>query len=576
MSAPADPAGPPTATTDSPPGTAPDFTAPMSRRQVLQALSGLFMGMFVAILAATVVANALPTIIPELGGSQSVYTWIVTAELLAMTATVPLWGKLADLADQKLLIQLSFGLFLVGSVLAGAAQDTTMLIVARVLQGAGAGGLTALVQIVMAAMIPPRELGRYAGVFGAIFAVGTVAGPLIGGVLVDTSWLGWRWCFFLGVPFTLVAMLLIQRTLTLPPVQRRERVHVDWLGALLLTAGVSTLLIWVTLAGNSFDWLSAQTALMVGGAVVLLVLAVVVEARSPEPVIPLGLFRNRTVTLAIVASALVGIAMFGGTVFLSQYFQVALGYSPTRAGLLSLPLVAGLLVSSTVVGGLITRNGLWKRWLVLGGVLMVAGFGLLATIDAATSTWLLGAYMVVLGAGVGMLMQNLVLAAQNDVAAAELGTTTSTVSFFRSLGGTIGVSVLGAILAARVADGLGALGGGAPAPGGGEAAAPDVSALPPEVVALVQGTYADATAELFLVATPLAALALLVVLFIPEKPLKTTSGSQRLAEEQAPARSGEEQVPARSGEEQAPARSGEEQAPARSGGEGSAPAPLAH
>ncbi|WP_369258842.1 MDR family MFS transporter [Geodermatophilus amargosae] len=536
MSAPADPAvpagPPPTADPVGDPG--PGIAAPMSRRQVLQALSGLFMGMFVAILAATVVANALPTIIPELGGSQSVYTWIVTAELLAMTATVPLWGKLADLADQKLLIQLSFGLFVVGSVLAGASQDATMLIVARVLQGAGAGGLTALVQIVMAAMIPPRELGRYAGVFGAIFAVGTVAGPLIGGVLVDTSWLGWRWCFFLGVPFTLAAMVLIQRTLQLPAVPRR-RVHVDWLGALLLTAGVSTLLIWVTLAGNRFDWLSAPTALMVGGSVVLLVLAVLVEARSPEPVIPLGLFRNRTVTLAIVASALVGIAMFGGTVFLSQYFQVALGHSPTRAGLLSLPLVAGLLVSSTVAGALITRNGRWKRWLVAGGVLMVAGFGLLATIDAATSTWLLGAYMVVLGCGVGMLMQNLVLAAQNDVPAAELGTTTSVVSFFRSLGGTIGVSVLGAVLAARVADGLGALGGGAPAPGGGEAAAPDVSVLPPEVVALVQGTYADATAELFLIATPLAALALLVVLFIPEKALKTTSGSQRLAEEGSPA-----------------------------------------
>ncbi len=529
MSATADPAVP----AGPPPAADPGIAAPMSRRQVLQALSGLFMGMFVAILAATVVANALPTIIPELGGSQSVYTWIVTAELLAMTATVPLWGKLADLADQKLLIQLSFGLFVVGSVLAGASQDTTMLIVARVLQGAGAGGLTALVQIVMAAMIPPRELGRYAGVFGAIFAVGTVAGPLIGGVLVDTSWLGWRWCFFLGVPFTLVAMVLIQRTLNLPSVPRR-RVHVDWLGALLLTAGVCTLLIWVTLAGNRFDWISGPTALMVGGSVVLLVLAVLVEARSPEPVIPLGIFRNRTVTLAIVASALVGIAMFGGTVFLSQYFQVALGYSPTRAGLLSLPLVAGLLVSSTVAGALITRNGRWKRWLVVGGVLMVAGFGLLATIDAATSTWLLGAYMVVLGAGVGMLMQNLVLAAQNDVPAAELGTTTSVVSFFRSLGGTVGVSVLGAVLAARVADGLGALGGGAPAPGGGEATAPDISVLPPEVVALVQSTYADATAELFLIATPLAALALLVVLFIPEKALKTTSGTQRLAEEAAP------------------------------------------
>ncbi|NEK58693.1 MFS transporter [Geodermatophilus sabuli] len=503
----------------------------MSRREVLQALSGLFMGMFVAILAATVVSNALPTIIPDLGGSQSVYTWIVTAELLAMTATVPLWGKLADLVSQKLLIQLSFGLFVVGSVLAGAAQDTTTLIVARVLQGAGAGGLTALVQIVMAAMIPPRELGRYAGVFGAIFAVATVSGPLIGGVMVDTSWLGWRWCFFLGVPFTLLAMLLIQKTLHLPAVTRR-RVHVDWLGALLLTAGVCTLLVWVTLAGNRYDWLSVETAVLVGASVVLLALALVVEARSPEPIIPLHLFGNRTVALAIVASALVGIAMFGGTVFLSQYFQVALGYSPTAAGLLSLPLVAGLLVSSTVAGALITKTGRWKRFLVAGGALMTLGFGLLATIDAATSTWLLGLYMLVLGAGVGMLMQNLVLAAQNDVPAAELGTTTSVVSFFRSLGGTIGVSVLGAVLAGRVAADLSVLGGTGE---GGEAAVPDISVLPPEVVALVQHAYADATAELFLVATPLAALALVTVLFIREKALKTTSGAQRLAEEQAAA-----------------------------------------
>lgn len=506
----------------------PPAPAPMSRRQVLSALSGLFTGMFVAILAATIVSNALPTIIAELRGSQSVYTWIVTAELLAMTVSVPLWGKLADLVSQKLLVQLSFAFFVAGSLLAGLSQDVGTLIVARALQGLGAGGLTALVQIVMAAMIPPRELGRYAGVFGAIFAVGTVAGPLVGGVLVDTSWLGWRWCFLLGVPFTLVAMVLVQRTMHLPALPRR-RVHVDWPGALLLTAGISTLLIWVTLAGDRFDWLSGPTVLMVGGSVVLLGLAVLVEARSPEPVIPLGLFRNRTVTLAIVASALVGIAMFGGTVFLSQYFQVALGYSPTRAGLVSLPLVGGLLVSSTVAGALITKTGRWKGYLVAGGVLMTAGFALLATIDAGTSVVLLGLYMVVLGTGVGLLMQNLVLAAQNDVPAAELGTTTSAVSFFRSLGGTVGVSVLGAVLAARVADGLGGAGGGS-----GEAAAPDMSGLPPEAVALVQETYADATAELFLIATPLSLLALLVVLFIEEKALKTTSGAERLAEERAP------------------------------------------
>ena len=499
----------------------------MSRREVLQALSGLMMGIFVSILAANVVSNALPTIISDLGGSLSVYTWVVTAELLAMTVTVPLWGKLADLVSQKLLVQLSLGLFVAGSLLAGFSQDTTMLIVARVIQGAGAGGLTALVQIVMAAMIPPRELGRYAGIFGAVFAVATVAGPLIGGVIVDTSWLGWRWCFFMGVPFALAAIVLLQKTLKLPAVRRRD-VHIDWLGALLITAGVSLLLIWVTLAGNEFDWLSGATALMVGGSVLLLAAAVWVESRVAEPIIPLGIFRNRTVTLTVVASALVGVAMFGGTVFLSQYFQISLGYSPTQAGLLSLPMIAGLLVSSTVAGGLITKTGLWKRYLVAGGVLMTVGFGLLATLDAQTSIWVLGAYMAVLGVGVGLLMQNLVLAAQNDVPARELGSATSVLSFFRSLGGTIGVSALGAVLANRVAGDLAVLGGGS---SGGQAAAPDTSSLPPEVATLVQDAYGNATAELFLIATPLAALALLVVLFIKEKPLKTTTSAERLETE---------------------------------------------
>jgi Na+/melibiose symporter-like transporter len=306
-------------------------------------------------------------------------------------------------------------------------------------------------------------------------------------------------------------------------------VHIDWLGALLITAGVSLLLVWVTLAGDRFDWLSGPTALMVGGSVLLLALAVRVEARVAEPIIPLDIFRNRTVTLTVVASALVGVAMFGGTVFLSQYFQVSLGYSPTAAGLLSLPMVAGLLVSSTVAGALITKTGRWKRYLLAGGVLMTIGFGLLATIDAQTSIWVLGAYMAVLGVGVGLLMQNLVLAAQNDVPARELGSATSVLSFFRSLGGTIGVSALGAVLANRVAGDLAVLGGGAGS--GDQAAAPDMSALPAEVRTLVQNAYGDATAELFLIATPLAFLALVVVLFVKEKPLKTTTATERLEEE---------------------------------------------
>ncbi|GGK62180.1 MFS transporter [Planomonospora parontospora subsp. parontospora] len=506
---------------------------PTSRRKVLQALSGLMVGMFVSILASTVVANALPRIITDLQGSQTVYTWIVTSELLAMTATVPLWGKLADLYSKKLLIQLSLGLFVVGSLIAGLTPNVEILIVSRVVQGLGAGGMTALAMIVMAAMIPPRELGRYAGIFGAVFGVGTVAGPLIGGMLVDTSWLGWRWCFLIGVPFTILAIVLLQRTLDLPVV--RKEVKVDYLGAFLITLGVCTLLVWSSLAGNQFEWASWWTAGLVGGGLAVLALALWVESRAAEPIIPLSLFRNRTVTLATVASVLVGVAMFGGTVFLSQYFQIALGKSPTVAGLMSLPMVFGLLVSSTVAGQLITKWGRWKGFLVAGGVVMLAGMGLLSTIDGQTSTLLLSVYMAVLGIGVGMLMQNLVLAAQNDVPAHDLGVTTSTLTFFRSMGGAVGVSALGAVLANRITtlmtEKLGPLAAGGS--GGESHAVPDISQLPAPVVRIVQDVYATATADLFLIGVPLTALALVAVLFIKEKPLNTLSGTERLAQEEA-------------------------------------------
>ena len=500
-----------------------------SRRDIVQAMSGLMLGMFVSILASTIVSNALPRIISDLNGSQSVYTWVVTTELLAMTATVPLWGKLADLYSRKLLIQSSLGLFVAGSLIAGSAQNVEVLIASRVVQGLGAGGMTALATIVMAAMIPPRELGRYSGVFGAVFGVGTVAGPLIGGLLVDTSWLGWRWCFFIGVPFSLAAIYLLQRTLHLPLV-RKENVQIDYLGAALIVGGVSTLLVWSTLAGNKFDWWSAWTAVLVATGLALLVLAVWVESRAKDPIVPLTIFRNRTVALTTIASALVGVAMFGGTVFLSQYFQIALGKTPTQAGLLSLPLIFGLLVSSTVAGQLITRFGRWKMFLVSGGAIMVGGMLLLSTIDARTTVFNVSVFMAVLGAGLGLLMQNLVLAAQNDVPARDLGATTSTLTFFRSLGGAIGVSALGAVLANKVTS-LMTEKFGPMATSGGGSKVPDLSVLPAPVREIIADIYATATAELFLVAAPIAALALLAVLFIKEKPLKTQSGDDRLKAE---------------------------------------------
>ncbi|WP_428961482.1 MDR family MFS transporter [Micromonospora fluostatini] len=503
--------------------SAPGRTTPvdMSHRQILEALSGLLLGMFVAILSSTVVSNALPRIITELQGGQSAYTWVVTSALLATTATTPIWGKLSDLTSKKLLVQLALAVYVLGSVLAGFSQSTGQLIACRVLQGIGAGGLTALAQVIMATMIAPRERGRYSGYLGAVMAVGTIGGPLVGGLIVDTPWLGWRWCFYVGVPFALAAFVVLHRTLHLPVVRRPAKI--DWLGATLITAAVSTLLIWVTLAGDRFAWASPTTLVMVGGAVLLGVLAVVVETRAAEPVIPPRLFRSRTITLATVASVAVGVGMFGASVFLGQYFQISRGQSPTMSGLMTLPMILGLLVSSTVVGQLISRTGRWKRWLVIGSALLTVGFALMGTLRADTSFVLLGLYMALIGVGLGMTMQNLVLVVQNAVGPHELGAASSVVAFFRTLGGAVGVSALGALLSHQVtgyvSDGLTSL--GAPAGGTGGGGLPDVHALPAPIRAVVEGAYGHGAGDIFLAAAPFALIALIAVSFLREEPLRS-------------------------------------------------------
>ena len=508
----------------------------MTHRQILEALSGMLLAMFVAFLSSTVVANALPTIITDLRGTQGQYTWVVTATLLSSTASTPIWGKLADLFSKKLLIQLSIVIFIVGSMLAGSSQSVEALIAWRVLQGLGLGGLQALVQIAMAAMISPRERGRYSGLLGSVMAVATVGGPLLGGLLVDTSWLGWRWCFYVGVPFAAVALVLLQRTLHLPVTKRV--VHIDYLGAAFLTAGVSALLIWVTLAGDSFAWMSSETALFVGGGLLAIVAFVLTELRAKEPIVPLRLFLDRTTTLAIVASMAVGVAMFGSSVFLGQYLQISRGYSPTAAGLLTVPMVAGLLLSSTVSGILITKTGRWKHFLVSGSILVVAGFAMLSTVDHETNMVLLGVFLFVLGVGIGMTMQNLVLAVQNTVAASDLGAASSAVAFFRSLGGTIGVSVLGAVLSTHVGDlivkGLAAIPGAsaaAAASASGSVGLADFTDAPPVIRNLIRVSYGDATGRIFLISAIVAAIAVVAILFIREIALRTQSGTERLQSE---------------------------------------------
>ncbi|MFC4852157.1 MDR family MFS transporter [Actinophytocola glycyrrhizae] len=495
---------------------------PMAHREVLESLSGLLLALFVAMISSTVVSTALPLIIGSLNGTQTQYTWVVTATLLTATATTPIWGKLADLFNKKSLVQVAIVIFVAGSMLSGFSQDTEQLIAARAFQGIGIGGLQALVQVVIAAIIPPRERGRYNGYLGAVMAVATVGGPLLGGLIVDVSWLGWRWCFFVGVPIAVLAFAVLQRTLKLPTV-RRDDVRVDYLGAGLIAAGVSILLVWVSFVDNTFGWLSWQTATMVGAGVVLLALAVLVESRVSEPVVPLRIVVQRTPALAIIASLAVGMAMFGGAVFLGQYFQIGRGYSPTEAGLLTIPMMAGVFVSSTVSGRMISRSGSVKPYIVAGTMTLVVGFLGLGTVDHDSSLWIVGFAMAVVGIGVGMTMQNLVLAVQNSVPLRDLGAASASVTFFRSLGGTIGVSVLGAVLANRVtADLAAALHVPAGQESTGDVSALNLEALPPEVRTAVHTVYGDATAHIFLISAAVAVVGVIAALLLKPITLRTT------------------------------------------------------
>src|SRR4051794_37591128 len=483
----------------------------MSHREVLEAMSGLMLGMFVAILSSTVVSTSLPRIVSDLGGSQSSYTWVVTSTLLALTVSTPIWGKLADLFDRKLLVQTGLVLFVIGSLLAGLSTSMSWLIACRVLQGIGVGGLTALVQVILSDLVSPRERGRYAGYLGAVFGLGTVAGPLIGGVVTDS--IGWRWCFYIGVPFAVAAFIVLQRTLHLP--RRRREVRLDYAGAALIAGGASAVLVWVSLAGQSYDWVSWQSAALVGAGLALIAAAVVVERRVREPLIPLDLFSHRTVVLAVIASVAVGIAMFGTSVFLSQYMQIARGKSPTESGLLTIPMVLGLFAASTVIGRRVSRTGRYKPYMLAGTALLTLGLALMGTLDETTSLVELGAFMVLVGAGLGMLMQNLVLVVQNAVPHSEIGSGSSLIAFFRSMGGAVGVSVLGALLAHKVTTSL---------PAGGGQGVPSIQDLTPAAARLVEHAYGSGIAEIFMVAAPLGLVAMAAVSLLHEEPLGTRSG----------------------------------------------------
>lgn len=515
-------------------------TTRMSHRQVLQALSGLLLAMFCSMVSTTVVSTSLPIIVPELGGSQASYTWVITMTLLTTAISTPIWGKLADLVNRKNLMIIALAIFVLASAGAGFSQSAEVLIMFRGLQGLGGGGLAALSQVLMADILSPRERGKYMGLFAGVMAIATVGGPLLGGVLTDS--VGWRWNFYVGVPLGIIAIIVLIRTLKIDQI-RAAKVRIDYLGIVLLSVAAGFLLVWVSNV-STYGWISWETLAMVGTAVIATALFIIVELKVAEPLIPLTLFRNRTFTLAVLASISIGVAMFGTSVYLAQYMQISRGYGPTEAGLLTIPMAAGMLISSTVIGQLVTRTGKWKSFLVTGAVLMIAGTSLLSTLQYDTSLWLVGIYMFLLGAGTGMTMQNLVLVVQNTTKPQEIGVASSGVNFFRTVGGTTGVAVMGSVLAAsmtqqlsdrakEVGAALAALGekGKAIADQLATGALPTTRDMPESIRVIIEDISAQAISHAFLIGVPLAVLSLIAIVFLPNKPLIKQNNIERMREQ---------------------------------------------
>lgn len=493
----------------------------LSKRQLILVFAGLMSGMLLAALDQTIVSTALPTIVGELGGLSHL-SWVVTSYLLASTVSTPLWGKLGDLYGRKRFFQAAIVIFLVGSVLSGVAQNLDELIGFRALQGLGAGGLIVGAQAIIGAVVAPRERGRYMGVMGSVFAVASVAGPLLGGFF--TEQLSWRWVFYINLPVGAVALTIVAAAL--PSRSDRVRHTIDYLGAALLSAAGTALILGLTFGGTTYPWLSAEVVGLFVATAALLVMFIAVERRAVEPILPLQLFRMPVFRVASMAGGIVGFAMFGAITFLPLFLQTVHGAGATASGLQMTPIMASMLVLSIWSGRRISRTGRYRIYPIVGTSLLTLGVFLLSHLDAHTPYWQAAIFMAFVGAGLGLTMQVMVLAVQNSVTYRELGTATSAATFFRAIGGSIGVAVFGAIFANRLAASL------PPAlRAQGEAA---THLTPAQLQALRTAHPAQFTQYLhafdhalhvvFLAAVPFAALGILLALLLREVPLRRTAG----------------------------------------------------
>ncbi|MFD8673009.1 MDR family MFS transporter [Streptomyces seoulensis] len=489
-------------------------------KSVLVSIGALLLGLLLAALDQTIVSTALPTIVSDLGGLDHL-SWVVTAYLLASTAATPLWGKLGDQYGRKRLFQLAIVIFLIGSALCGMAQNMPQLIGFRALQGLGGGGLMVLSMAIVGDIVPPRERGRYQGLFGAVFGATSVLGPLLGGLF--TEHLSWRWVFYVNLPIGIVALLVIAAALHIP---RRTSGHtIDYLGTLLIASVATCLVLVASLGGTTWPWASGRIIGLAVLGVLLAVAFVAVERRAAEPVLPLKLFGIRTFTLAAVISFIVGFAMFGAMTYLPTFLQIVHGISPTMSGVHMLPMVVGLLLTSTVSGQIVSRTGRWKVFPVAGTAVTALGLLLLHQLDEHSSTLEMSLYFFVFGLGLGLVLQVLVLIVQNAVSYEDLGVATSGATFFRSIGASFGVAIFGTVFSSRLGDKLAEAFRGVRLPAGVspdalEADPRGIGALPPPLRPAALHAFSSSITDVFLYAAPVAFLGFVLSWFLKEDRLR--------------------------------------------------------
>ncbi len=500
------------------------FTRPkMSQRDITLAMSGLMLAMLLAVLDQTVVSTALWTIVRELDPVHGLshLSWVITSYLLTSTASQPLYGKMSDLYGRKKIFMVSIVLFLIGSMLCGLSGNLTALILFRGLQGLGAGGLMSLAMAIMGDMVSPRERGKYSGLFGIVFGVGSVLGPLVGGWLTDPHHLlglttGWRWVFYINVPLGILALLVIERVVKLPKFKREH--HIDYFGALLMIIGVSALLLVTEWGGQQYDWFSAQIVGLATAAVIFLGTFLYRESKAEEPILSLHLFKNAVVRIVLPVLFIVGAALFGSLVYISLYFQIVNGLSPTSAGLHLIPMTLGMIPVSIVVGRYIAKHGTYKIFPIVGMGLVTIAMALMGMLRTDTPSWQLSLYLFMLGMGMGQVMQVLMLAIQNAIPPREMGAGTAAVGFFRSLGGAIGSAAFGALLSNRLAHNLHTAVSHGSATGTLNADA--IHKLPPSAQHVLFNAFTKSTNTVFLTAAVVTAVAFVLTWFLPEMKLR--------------------------------------------------------